>query len=388
MSRFMAVYEPITEGFFSDILNKIGGVLKTIWKTIKTIVDKVFSTIGGYIKKLIIAIKKFINGNKSSMSANTIQISDDFKDDVKDKNVTHIRDTLTTIAHEDRAFKTGKFDAYLDYAKKANISDLFDSFDGEEFKPKTDWDKDYWSYVCASLMDNFCKERIDHLKDVGEYVYGGTATEASESSNDSQLCVPFSKIYGLLVEHEKGIDIVSSMTTKFYTSKALYTDRIKIDDTTLDMLNGNKNGEIDSAGNIKHMSAQDIVKFMYNASDSERGFKLELASELVRTLDVVKLQTTSNRFVLKHSALKAKIDAVFHIMSDKSNTMKDFASKKIDIMHDKQDAIKYKANFAYNMNVVKSISKSIIEELNALMHIFGNTYSAIMHEYLSGVKSV
>ena len=97
--------------------------------------------------------------------------SEEFKKDVAEKNILHIRDELTTIAHEDRGFYTTKFDDALAYAEAANIEGLFDPFDGEIFKPKEEWDRNYWSLIVASLMDNFCKERIAHLKEVGKHVY-------------------------------------------------------------------------------------------------------------------------------------------------------------------------------------------------------------------------
>ena len=86
--------------------------------------------------------------------------SNEFKKDVKEKNILHIRDELTTIAHEDRGFYTSKFDDALAYAKDAGIVGLFDTFDNEPFKPKEEWNREYWSYIAASLMDNFCMESI------------------------------------------------------------------------------------------------------------------------------------------------------------------------------------------------------------------------------------
>ena len=96
---------------------------------------------------------------------------DVFRNDVEEKNVLHIRDELITIAHEDRGFYTTKFDDALAYARNANIENLFDSYNNESFKPKEEWDEEYWRYIASSLMDNFCEERINHLKEVGRYVY-------------------------------------------------------------------------------------------------------------------------------------------------------------------------------------------------------------------------
>lgn len=97
--------------------------------------------------------------------------SKELKRDIDAKNIVHIRDELTTIALEDRGFHTGRFDEALEYVKGKHIDGLFDLFDKETFKEKAQWDSDYWKNLNASLMDNFCMERINHLKEVGKTVY-------------------------------------------------------------------------------------------------------------------------------------------------------------------------------------------------------------------------
>ena len=97
--------------------------------------------------------------------------SKELERDIAAKNIGHIRDELTTIALEDRGFYTGRFDEALEYVKGKHIDGLFDSFDKETFKVQEQWDGDYWGTLNASLMDNFCMERIDHLKEVGKAVY-------------------------------------------------------------------------------------------------------------------------------------------------------------------------------------------------------------------------
>lgn len=97
--------------------------------------------------------------------------SEEFKKDIEEKNITHIRAELVTIAHEDRGFYTTQFDDALAYVETAHIEGLFVPFNGETFKPKEEWNRNYWTYLVSSLMDNFCKERINHLKEVGRYVY-------------------------------------------------------------------------------------------------------------------------------------------------------------------------------------------------------------------------
>ena len=90
---------------------------------------------------------------------------------VEERNVLHIRSALTSITLKDRNFSTGEFDEGLRYVESKNIAGLYDDFDGEELKPESEWNQDYWTYINVSLVDNFCKERIDLLKKIGRKIY-------------------------------------------------------------------------------------------------------------------------------------------------------------------------------------------------------------------------
>jgi len=108
-------------------------------------------------------------------------------DAIEKKNLTHIRDEFTVIAHEDRPFATGKFEETLAYVKSKNIDGLVVPFDGEQFKPKEEWDKDYWAILVSSLMDNFCVERINHLKDVSRILYPSETDPVSTASANNDI---------------------------------------------------------------------------------------------------------------------------------------------------------------------------------------------------------
>jgi len=90
---------------------------------------------------------------------------------VEERNVLHIKSALTSITLKDRNFSTGEFDEGLRYVESKNIAGLYDDFDGEELKPESEWNQDYWTYINVSLVDNFCKERIDLLKKIGRKIY-------------------------------------------------------------------------------------------------------------------------------------------------------------------------------------------------------------------------
>ena len=92
------------------------------------------------------------------------------KQAVASGDVQQTRTDLLMITLLDRGFYGNDFDESLKYASE-NLVGLFDKFDNEEEKPENDWTEDYWNYIYASLMDNFCTERIELIKKVGRKVY-------------------------------------------------------------------------------------------------------------------------------------------------------------------------------------------------------------------------
>ena len=109
-------------------------------------------------------------------------------DAVAEQEAEQIRILITNIAYHDRGFYDGKFDEAVDYVKKNEVPGLWQEYDGEEFKENRDeWNGDYWAYLNASLMDNFCEERIAKLKEVGKHVYPQQAeAEARPTSTPRQ----------------------------------------------------------------------------------------------------------------------------------------------------------------------------------------------------------
>ena len=90
---------------------------------------------------------------------------------IRTQNVVRIYGVLSVILHEDPAFRTTKFMSALNYIRSKNIPDFFKPFDGEHFKSQSEWDKDYWALVASALIDNFCMERIEHLREIGQHLH-------------------------------------------------------------------------------------------------------------------------------------------------------------------------------------------------------------------------
>lgn len=89
---------------------------------------------------------------------------------VTERNASHIKSALTSITLKDPGFATDEFANAMRYVADQGIN-LYEPFDGEVFKPESEWDKDYWRYINVSLMDNFCRERILKLQEIGRKLY-------------------------------------------------------------------------------------------------------------------------------------------------------------------------------------------------------------------------
>lgn len=106
-------------------------------------------------------------------------MNDSLKKAVEEKNLVNIHNALSALTFKDEGFYTDEFENTLREVESYNIEGLFDKFDGEEFKPESEWNKEYWAYLNASLIDNFCPERIEMLKKVGRKVYTKKQTAQS-----------------------------------------------------------------------------------------------------------------------------------------------------------------------------------------------------------------
>lgn len=100
-----------------------------------------------------------------------MKITKTLEEAVNKGDLTGIYSIFYTVLHEDPSFSTGKFDQLLAYVKSRNVKGLMQPFDGEEFEAEEKWNKEYWAIQASELVDNFCEERIEHLKKVGKKLY-------------------------------------------------------------------------------------------------------------------------------------------------------------------------------------------------------------------------
>ena len=90
---------------------------------------------------------------------------------IVEKDFGRIYSSFYTILLSDPGFVNGKFDQVLNELKMRNIEGLFQKYDEKSFKSKEEWNQQYWDSLASELKDNFCVERIEHLKEVSKFLY-------------------------------------------------------------------------------------------------------------------------------------------------------------------------------------------------------------------------
>lgn len=99
-------------------------------------------------------------------------INENLKKAVDAKDILAARGFFYTIILSDPAFKTSKFEECFQYVMDRGLEGFLDPHDGEELKPKTEWDEKYFDLLASKLQDNFSMERISQLKKVASELYG------------------------------------------------------------------------------------------------------------------------------------------------------------------------------------------------------------------------
>ena len=92
---------------------------------------------------------------------------------------------LMGYINADPYFKTNEFEDAIKYVLQNGVSEkeLFQNFNLEyEFeKDEANWDDDYYAFSRVYLKDNFCKERIEHVKAVAHKLHPVAEVEIKEA---------------------------------------------------------------------------------------------------------------------------------------------------------------------------------------------------------------
>jgi hypothetical protein len=103
------------------------------------------------------------------------------------KDISGIRRVLSTFITRDQGFQRGFFDQKVDYCKSRGISEneLFEEFSGEDLNNDQDaWTVEYFALQKTRIHENFSRERIEHLRKVGQKIF--PSAEPSVSSNKEE----------------------------------------------------------------------------------------------------------------------------------------------------------------------------------------------------------
>lgn len=113
----------------------------------------------------------------------------DLKQAIANKDYQRLKVFLSSTLAIDPLFKTDQVESLLKILK-ANIPEIFASAEiklGYEYRlPKEQWDEEYYHKLTYWLEDNFVESRLEHIREVGQYVYGKKDSRAQEHTGPRQ----------------------------------------------------------------------------------------------------------------------------------------------------------------------------------------------------------
>lgn len=98
-----------------------------------------------------------------------IMISKTMQDAIHEKDAARIHNCFYTILLFDPGFSTKKFDETLEYVQSLHIPGVMQQYNRKPFRDEVT--EAYWNELASELVDNFCTERIFHLKKIGRRLY-------------------------------------------------------------------------------------------------------------------------------------------------------------------------------------------------------------------------
>lgn len=106
-----------------------------------------------------------------------------------------LRGIIVGVINRDPTFATKRYDETLDYiSKRLNIwDDELVKLPGEFELPREKWDKEYFRKQLAWLSQNFNRDRVRYIEDVGKHVYANENTWGKEEAGNFYHPVPQKK---------------------------------------------------------------------------------------------------------------------------------------------------------------------------------------------------
>lgn len=96
--------------------------------------------------------------------------------DEQPRNMRRIVGAIIGFINADPRFNTNRFDEGVKYVLRQGISEselfsVYQPMEGDLFREPEKWDEQYYSLSLVRLKDNFCKERIEHVKAIARKLY-------------------------------------------------------------------------------------------------------------------------------------------------------------------------------------------------------------------------
>lgn len=105
-----------------------------------------------------------------------------------------LRGIIVGVINRDPTFATKRYDEILDYiSKRLNIWDERVELPGEYEVSREKWDKEYFRKQLVWLSQNFNRERVLYIEDVGKHVYANEYTWGKEEAGNFYHPIPQKK---------------------------------------------------------------------------------------------------------------------------------------------------------------------------------------------------
>lgn len=101
---------------------------------------------------------------------------------VESRRLALIRSVIISSINADPSGEKRMAQAAFAYAVD-RVPEVLQDFDpGDSLKPSEEWNKDYWTSVKVGLMENFSRERFEHILEVGRVVFGASESVSAPSA--------------------------------------------------------------------------------------------------------------------------------------------------------------------------------------------------------------
>ena len=112
--------------------------------------------------------------------------SEYFKEIVTNKDYIRLKTYMVSLIHDDPTFETGEYEKAEKYLLDNGLGDIYQKYakvPGEPGnKDKSQWDEKYFSNRAFTFLENFSRERLAHVREVGKYVYRDKPTTGKEEA--------------------------------------------------------------------------------------------------------------------------------------------------------------------------------------------------------------